>query len=229
MKNVLIIGASSSLGELVVKNFSKASHKIVATYSSTKKNFKNIDEYKLDLTSNKSINDFSSFIINEKVKFDICIFLSGYLPGKSIEDYTNSELEDVININFLGFAKTFKKILPSFQNNSQLLVVSSISGQRGSYDPVYAASKGALISFMKSIATASPLKIRANAIAPGLIENTSMFNDMKLARQKFHIEQSPTKKLTNKEDLSKIILDITKPHWSNMNGAIIQVNGGTYV
>ena len=82
---------------------------------------------------------------------------------------------------------------------------------------------------MKSIATASPLKIRANAIAPGLIENTSMFNDMKLARQKFHIEQSPTKKLTNKEDLSKIILDITKPHWSNMNGAIIQVNGGTYV
>ena len=62
-----------------------------------------------------------------------------------------------------------------------------------------------------------------------MIDETSMFNDMDTARQEFHINQSPTKKLTTKEDLSKIIFDMTKPHWSNINGEVIKVNGGSYV
>ena len=56
-----------------------------------------------------------------------------------------------------------------------------------------------------------------------------MYNDMEASRRSFHVDQATTGKLTNMEDLSKIIVDISKPHWSNLNGAVIQVNGGAYV
>ena len=151
------------------------------------------------------------------------------ISGKNLSEYTPEEIDQVMNINFIAFTKLYKKLEKYFNNESQLIAVSSISAQRGSYDPIYAASKGALISFVKSISQINPLKIRANAIAPGLIENSSMFHAMEPARQSFHINQSPTKKLTKIEDLSSIIFDMTKPHWSNVNGEVIKINGGSYV
>tara|TARA_B100000767_G_C19641593_1_gene482804 strand:- start:172 stop:870 length:699 start_codon:yes stop_codon:yes gene_type:complete len=232
MKSILIIGASSSLGGLVVKTFAESGHNILGTYAKSLPNIEsedNINFAHLDLTSQESITNFSADIALKKKAFDTCIFLAGHLPGKKIEDYNNLEIDEVMTINFSGFTKVYKQILLNFNNNSQVIIVSSVSAQGGSYDPIYAASKGALISFMKSLSQVSPLKIRANAIAPGLILNTSMYNDMDPSRQAFHIKQSPTRKLTTPEDLSRIILDISKPHWSNMNGAVVQINGGSYV
>ena len=232
MKSALIIGGSSSLGSMVVKTFLNSDHSITATYaksSSKIENSKNMTSVHLDLTSDKSINKFASDMSLQNKTFDKCIFLAGYLPGSKIEDYRDSEIDNVMAINFSGFVKVYKLILPRFNDNSQVIIVSSVSGQRGSYDPVYAASKAALIAFMKSLSQVSPLKVRANAVAPGLISNSSMFDDMEPSRQAFHIKNSPTGKLTSREDLSKIILDISMPHWSNMNGAIVQINGGSYV
>ena len=40
--------------------------------------------------------------------------------------------------------------------------------------------------------------------------------------------QNPNKEFLNSEDLAKIILDITKPHWRHANGAIIDINGGVF-
>lgn len=232
MKSTLIIGASSSLGSSVIKTFRESGHDITATYAKSYLNIdnsENISSIHLDLTSNESISKFGIDISTQKKNFDLCIFLAGYLPGNAIEDYKNAEIDKVMSINFSGFVKSYKHILPKFNDNAQVIIVSSVSGQRGSYDPVYAASKAALIAFMKSLSQVSPLKVRANAVAPALISNTSMFNDMDSSRQKFHINQSPTGRLTYPEDLSKIILDISRSHWSNMNGAIVQINGGSYV
>ena len=232
MASVLIIGASSSLGSCVVKNFSDSGYDVLATYASnplSETKSGQVVPVHLDLNADDSISEFVSFVTLEGWTFDVCIFLAGFLPGKNLKEYEAEEIDKVMSINFSGFSKVCKSLQPRFNNNSQIIIVSSISAQRGSYDPIYAASKGALISYMKSLSQCKPLKIRANAIAPGLIKNTSMYDDMDRSRQAFHVGQSPTGKLTKKEDLAKIILDITQPHWDNMNGAVIQVNGGAYV
>ena len=230
MKSALLIGASSSVGTSVINIFSEGGYNILATYTnSVIEKSDNVLPIKLDLSSDRSISNFLDYIKSNKLKFDVCIFLSGVLPGKNLYEYSIEEIDKVMNINFIAFSKLYKDLEKYLNNQSQLIAVSSISAQRGSYDPIYAASKGALISFVKSISQINPNKTRANAIAPGLIDDTSMFNDMDPARQEFHINQSPTKKLTTKEDLSKIIFDMTKPHWSNINGEVIKVNGGSYV
>ena len=117
----------------------------------------------------------------------------------------------------------------SENHKSKVIFISSISAERGSYDPIYAASKGALISFMKSISLWSEGKILSNAISPGLIEGSTMFNQMIESRREFHTKNTPSGKLTSINDLSKIIFDITKSNWDNLNGQVISVNGGSYV
>ena len=232
MGSILIIGASSSLGRSVMKIFSEEGSHVVATYSGAPDKvlcLENISAMCLDLTCDQSISNFSSNIRKKGYTFDLCVFLAGSLPGKNIQNYKNEKLDQVMTINFSGFAKVYRDLESVFNKNSQIIIVSSISAQRGSYDPIYAAIKEALISFMKSLSQVRPLKTRAKAVAPGLVEDSSMYRDMEGSRRAFHTDQATTGKLTNMEDLSKIILDLSKSHWSNMNGAVIQVNGGAYV
>jgi 3-oxoacyl-[acyl-carrier protein] reductase len=113
--------------------------------------------------------------------------------------------------------------------SSRLLLFSSISAQRGSFDPIYSASKGALLSLVKSLAKSLPKGCRINSIAPGLIQSTTMFEEMTKERQDFHRENTPLKKLLHPQDLAKIVFDLCQDHWAHLNGACIDLNGGQNV
>ena len=94
---------------------------------------------------------------------------------------------------------------------------------------VYAASQGAVLSFVKSQAKAMKGRPRVNALTPGLIQDSSMFLDMDEVIRNRHISDTATGELLKLDDLAKIIYDLTQPHWSNLNGACIPINGGAYV
>jgi len=116
--------------------------------------------------------------------------------------------------------------MPRLKIKASIIFLSSISGQRGSYDPIYSASKAAQIGFIKSLALWEGSKLRINGVAPSLIDNSSMFKSMSKKRREHHLSQSPTGKLTTKKEIAKIIFDICSDDWKNVNGQIIPVNGG---
>ena len=68
--------------------------------------------------------------------------------------------------------------MPKLKVKASIIFLSSISGQRGSYDPIYSASKAAQIGFIKSLALWEGSKLRINGVAPSLIDNSSMFKSM---------------------------------------------------
>lgn len=230
-KTALIIGGSSSLGISIINKFIEDGFKVLSTYcnSELSNTLNNQINLKLDLNDDKSIFEFADLKEIKNTKIDVLIFISAILPGKSIQEYTFNEIDNVISINFSGIAKVFKVLKNNLIYKSKVIFISSISAERGSYDPIYAASKGALISFMKSISLWSEGKILSNAISPGLIEGSTMFNQMIESRREFHIKNTPSGKLTSINDLSKIIFDITKSNWDNLNGQVISINGGSYV
>jgi len=143
--------------------------------------------------------------------------------------YEFSNIDEVMAVNFNGQAKLILKILPMLTSQSRLLLFSSISAQRGSFDPIYAASKGALLSLVKSLASGLPPGARINSIAPGLIQDSAMFLDMTTERQEYHRSQIPSKQLLRSQDLAKIVFDLCQDHWSHLNGACVDLNGGQYV
>lgn len=230
-QNVLIVGASSSIGSEISKLFRDSSMRVITTFASTPPDNagRRNDELFLDLRDNGSIDTFAQKLKELAPQIDIAIFLAGILPGKSLGAYEFAEIDEVMAVNFNGQAKLIMRMLPSLTAKSRLLLFSSISAQRGSFDPIYAASKGALLSLVKSLAAALPAGARINAIAPGLIQDSAMFQDMTPERQVHHRNQVPSKQLLRQQDLAKIVFDLCQDHWVHLNGACIDLNGGQHV
>ena len=232
MRTIVILGGSSSIGKAIFNQFNKKDNKIISTYfseGSPANTSKNNELFCVDLDNNKSIIEFSEKLISEKITIDILISLVGILPGKNLLEYTFEEIDKVLSINFTGQAKLIRNIIPLLSTKSKLLLMSSISGQKGSYDPFYSASKGALLSFVKSVLPSLPTGATINAIAPGLVQDSAMFKNMTFDRQESHKKQVNSGKLLNQDDLAKIIYDLCEDHWSHLNGACIDLNGGQYV
>ncbi|MBT4889000.1 MAG: SDR family oxidoreductase [Rhodospirillales bacterium] len=228
---VLIVGGSSSVGEAVINKFENAGCSVLTTYNKNKPVMKNSESHcmKLDLSDEDSIKALADHLSVEDEPLGTAIFLSGVLPGNNLAAYENSEIDSVMQVNFNGQAKLIKAIQPSFSENSHIIMMSSISAQRGSFDPIYAAAKGAIISFVKSQARAMNGRPRINAIMPGLINDSTMFHDMAPEIQKRHIQDTAAGALLELEDLGQIIFDLCQPHWISLNGACIPINGGSYV
>ena len=231
MENVLIIGSRSIVGQEIASVFQSSQANVILSHSietdaSVSKAAKALH---LDLRENNSINSFVKQLDKLMPKIDIAIFLSGILPGQNLQTYQFDEIDEVMSINFNGQAKLISKLLPNFTKKSRLLLFSSISAQRGSFDPIYAGSKGALLSLVKSLSKALPSEARVNAIAPGLIQDSGMFRAMDVQRQEHHRSQIPSGKLLEPKDLARIVFDLCQDHWSHLNGACIDLNGGQNV
>ncbi len=228
---ILVIGANSTIGIAMVREFINHGDVVIATYCKNNPKFvhQSVKWVHLDLTDEKSIETFTKGLTKSKSRIDSSIFVSGYLPGKSLEKYSHEEMNTVVDVNFLGQAKCLQALLPLLNRPSQILMISSVSGERGSYDPIYAASKGAVIAFVKSLATWLPPQVRCMSIAPGLVEGSGMYNAMSTEVRKVHLDRTPLKKLITVEELAKMILDLTKDYWGHANGACIRINGGAYV
>jgi len=232
MRKILIIGASASIGNEIIQSFLLNGDSVLGTFNNNiiKTNTFDLsqskfDQTKLDIDSNNSQNIFIKKI-QKFGKFDVVIFLPALLLGKSFKEYKSTELSKVIETNFISQASLFQKLMPRLKIKASIIFLSSISGQRGSYDPIYSASKAAQIGFIKSLALWEGSKLRINGVAPSLIDNSSMFKSMSKKRRNYHLSQSPTGKLTTKREIAKIIFDICGDDWKNVNGQIISVNGG---
>jgi 3-oxoacyl-[acyl-carrier protein] reductase len=228
METVVIVGASSSIGKAIAARFSQA-ERVITTYSSRIPEESDENTLHLDLREDLSIERFTKQLKKIALSIDVVIFLSGILPGKDLKGYLFEEVDEVMAVNFNGQAKLMMRMLPMLTERSRLLMFSSISAQRGSFDPIYAASKGALLSFVKSLGTQLPAGARINAVAPGLIQDSAMFVDMDVQRQEFHRKQIPSQKLLGQQALADIVFDLCQPHWAHLNGACIDLNGGQYV
>ena len=232
MKTIIILGGSSSIGKSICNEFNTQDNRVISTYFSKKdllNNPKNTESIYLNLNDNESIIDFSQKLISEKISIDILVSLAGILPGKNLLEYSFEEIDEVLSVNFSGQAKLIRNILPLLTNKSKLLLFSSISAQKGSYDPIYSASKGTILSFIKSLLPTIPEGSTINAIAPGLIQDSTMFKDMTKDRQELHKKQIFSGNLLDKDDLAKIIFDLCQDHWGHLNGACIDLNGGQYL
>lgn len=227
---ILIVGASSSIGIEVLTKFKEKNSFIIGTFSTLNNHATNENEVylNLDLRSDESILNFVEKVHDLISHIDTVVFLSGVLPGKNLNGYSFMELENVISVNFSGQVKLIKCLLPLLDCKSHIIMISSISAQRGSYDPIYSASKGAILSFVKALASVSA-GVRINAIAPGLIEDSTMFFQMSKERREYHRQQVFNRQLLSIADLASIIFDLTREHWKHLNGACIDLNGGQYL
>ena len=227
-KNLLLIGGSSDIGSDLINLIDKKKYNIYYTYNSNKKKINNVNSFQIDLSSLEDIDKLIQHLKKKKIKFDNVIFLQGVIYSLSLSKYTDEKIYNTFLVNTLSIIFITKKILTLLKKDSLVVLVSSISGSRGSYDPIYSASKAALHGFTKSMSQWLTPKTKIICLCPGPVKETSNFKRFSKKRQDFHIKKNPLKKLINSKEFARILLDVTKPHWKFANGSIIEINGGVY-
>jgi len=92
-------------------------------------------------------------------------------PAKSILEISNAQLERTFRTNIFSFFYLVKAALPHLKRDAAIINTTSVTAYRGSPALLdYAATKGAIVAFTRSLAMQLVEKgIRVNAVAPGPI------------------------------------------------------------
>ena len=178
MQKVLVTGATGSLGEAIVKEFSDKGYFVYIHYNRNETKAKEILKEINDKGEILTFDSKSRASIEEALKeisVDVLVNNLGITKDNLFFWMSDEEWEEVIEINLNTMFRVTKAMLPKFIKNKggAIVNISSISGISGNAGQTnYAASKGAIIAFTKSLALeVSRYKIRVNCVAPGIIES----------------------------------------------------------
>jgi len=96
-----------------------------------------------------------------------------------------------------------------------------------SCESVYAASKGGLILFTKSLAQeVGPSGVTVNALAPGPIGTDMLADELTEAERQDLAADIPLGRLGSPEDVAKTVIFLLSEGGNYINGQVITVDGG---
>lgn len=183
----------------------------------------------VDVTKAVQADEFTQKTLDKFKKIDILINNAGITRDGLLVRMSEADWDLVLAVNLKGafnFTKAVSKIMMK-QRDGRIVNMASIIGIMGNAGQAnYAASKGGLIAFTKSVAKElASRNVRANAIAPGFIQTdmtAKLSDEVKSEMLKF----VPLGKLGTVQDVANLALFLAGDDSSYITGQAIQVDGG---
>jgi len=241
-KTALITGGSRGIGRACVQFLSKAGADVAFTYNTNEQlanklcdeyTYKNkVRSFKVNCNNENDIYSVINSVKNDFGKIDILVNNAGIWEKSEIENLSLDKWNKIININLTGTFLFTKYSVPIMKKNKfgRIINISSTAGQRGeAFYSHYAASKGGIIAFTKSLAVElGEYNITVNSVAPGWVK-TDMTKDVfenKYEERKI-IKEIPLRKIAVPEDVAGAVIFLASELASHVTGCIINVNGGS--
>lgn len=145
-----------------------------------------------------------------------------------IERMAPERWRDTLRTNLDAVFFTVRGALGLMAGSGRVVIVSSTAGQRGeAFHADYAASKGAVISLVKSLAVECAPGITVNAIAPGWVD-TEMTSEALDALGRAEITATiPLGRIPGPDDIAGPILFLLSDLARHVTGEVLNVNGGS--
>lgn len=144
---------------------------------------------------------------------------------------TDDDWHDVIDTNLNGAFYCTSAVIPTMieQKFGRIVSVASFVGQAGNFGQAnYAASKGGLIAFTKTLGLElARYNITANVIAPGFTA-TDMLKAIPVDRLELIKEKIPMRRLGEPEEIAKAAAFLVCDG-DYITGQQININGGLYM
>jgi len=240
-KTVFITGGSRGIGAACVKLFQQAGATVVFSYKENKNAAVNLVNsfsapqpfpIQIDFSSEKDIVEKVKFILHKFRKIDILVNNAGIWKYGEADKMSLQEWNDTIQINLTSTFLMTREVIPSMKKNEfgRIINISSTAGQRGeAFYSHYAASKGGIISYTKSLAAElGKFNITTNCVAPGWVDTemvTSVFSDNEYKEKER--KAIPVQRIATAEDIAGPVLFLASDLARHINGEILNVNGGS--
>ena len=238
MKTVLITGGTSGIGLAAAKKFLAKNYNCVLVGRSEKKfaAVKNelVGNFEFISADVGKISDCEKVLNLAVEKFggvDILVNSAGIYTEGAINSVTEKIFDEVFQTNFKGTFFMCRAAVDELKKNRGVIVnIASDAGFHGNYFcALYAASKGAVIAFTKSLALElANYSVRVNCVAPGDILTPMTENQLKISGEKISDLEKfyPLGRIGKAEEVAEAIFFLASEKSSFITGEILKVDGG---
>jgi len=171
-------------------------------------------------------------VIREFKRIDILVNSAGIWEFGEIGKMTQKDWNRTIAINLTSTFNMCNLVVPFMkkQQYGRIINISSTAGQRGeAFHSHYAAAKGGVIAFTKSLAAELISSgIWVNCVAPGWVFTDMTSNELGKSKSRLEILKTiPRGKIGTPEEVAGPILFLSSRLADNVVGEVLNVNGGS--
>jgi 3-oxoacyl-[acyl-carrier protein] reductase len=242
----LVTGASRGIGKAIALKLASLGSKVAVNYVAIEESNK-VDADDLvesithrggeaiaieaDIRDSEAVSTMLEQVIDKWSKVDILVNNAGINRDTLLLRMSDDAWDDVINTNLRGAYLCTKFALKYMmrQEWGRIISISSITGIVGNIGQSnYAASKGGIIAFTKSIAReAGSRNITVNAVAPGFIV-TGMTDKLPSERKEAILAMVPLKRFGQPEDVAELVAFLATDRAGYITGQVITIDGGAF-
>jgi 3-oxoacyl-[acyl-carrier protein] reductase len=242
-KNVLVTGASSGIGRAIALRCAAAGADLAITYRSNQEGAdatardirglgRRAEVFRTDIGRQPEIDQLVTNLRNVFTRVDVWINNAGadILTGDAARLSRLDKLEMVLAVDLRGtvLASWAAVALMRKQGGGNIINMAwdhVSQGMAGENPAVYAAAKGGVASFSRSLARDVAPDIRVNILAPGFIETAFGEDANPKFRQKV-TQMTPLGRWGTPEDVAGAALFLASDDSAFLTGQTIMVNGG---
>jgi 3-oxoacyl-[acyl-carrier protein] reductase len=182
-----------------------------------------------DITSSAAAVELFADVASRCGSVDHIIHCAGIYQQKMVADCTDDEWRTLMSINVDGTFFLCRAAIPYLKQGSSIVLCASGAGHKGSRGhAAYAASKGAVLAFMRSLALELAPDVRVNAVSPGIIA-TAMTKDLISEQGGFLLSSTPMGRYGDPAEVASAAVFLCSPLASFITGETILINGGMYM
>ena len=238
-KIALVTGGASGIGKATVMELARNGARVVcadinettgrARSSEARRSKLDIEYEPIDLTDSASVRRCAAAVTTRHPKIDILVNAAGFSVFYPFLETPPEYLDKVIAGNLTGSLHLTQALLPSMiaAGNAHIVNVASDAGRVGSTGETgYAAAKGGMIAFTKSLAREVARQgICVNCVCPGPTDTPLLDTRSDKLKEAF-IRAIAFRRLGKPQEVADAIAFFAGPKSGYVTGQILSVSGG---
>lgn len=239
MTRVLVTGGGKGVGAAIVRALVLAGHDVDFTYRSSGEAAsalatelmsahpgRTIKAHALDLADKQAVETFCDAI--EQEAFFGLVHNAGQSYDALAAMMQQDKAEAVMQVNFWSLTRIAKSLMRGMirAKSGRIVAIGSVAALQGNPgNAAYAASKGALLSYCRTLAIETAKRgLTVNVIAPGFID-TDMMAPYAAYRDNME-KQIPAGRFAKPEEIAGLAAFLMSEPAAYMTGTVLPIDGG---